>query len=45
VREGPAERLWRAADASGDDRGQAGLRCGSVLGSFLHLVDRAGVGS
>jgi cobyrinic acid a,c-diamide synthase len=43
VREGPAERLWHAADASGDDLGPLGLRCGSVLGSFLHLVDRADV--
>jgi cobyrinic acid a,c-diamide synthase len=41
VQEGAADRLWRMSDAAGDDLGMAGLRCGSVFGSFLHLVDRS----
>ena len=40
VREGPAAPLWSAADACGADLGCAGLRQGSVFGSFIHLIDR-----
>jgi cobyrinic acid a,c-diamide synthase len=38
--EGPAEPLFRARDGLGADLGPAGLRLGSVMGSFLHLIDR-----
>lgn len=39
--EGPADAaLFRVADAAGRDGGWAGQRQGSVLGSFLHLIDR-----
>jgi cobyrinic acid a,c-diamide synthase len=40
--EGGAAPLFAVRDAGGADLGTAGLRQGSVLGSFLHLVDRAG---
>jgi len=33
--------LFALADASGNDLGTGGLRCGSVIGSFIHLIDRA----
>ena len=33
--------LFALADASGSDLGASGLRRGSVMGSFLHLIDRA----
>ena len=33
--------LLTARDAEGTDLGPAGLRAGSVSGSFLHLIDRA----
>ena len=33
--------LFALADSSGDDLGVAGLRRGSVMGSFVHLIDRA----
>jgi cobyrinic acid a,c-diamide synthase len=36
---GPAEPLWRLADADGTDLGPAGHRLGSVAGSFFHLID------
>jgi cobyrinic acid a,c-diamide synthase len=39
--EGACDRLFAIADASGNDLGQAGLRRGSVAGSFIHLIDRA----
>ncbi len=42
VREGAGERLFRVADTLGEDRGEAGLRVGSVAGSFLHVIDFAG---
>jgi cobyrinic acid a,c-diamide synthase len=32
--------LFLVADASGNDLGRAGLRCGNVFGSFVHLIDR-----
>ena len=40
VEEGAAEPLFAIADASGGDLGHAGLRRGSVAGSFIHLIDR-----
>jgi cobyrinic acid a,c-diamide synthase len=33
--------LFAAQDARGRDLGQAGCRSGRVMGSFLHLIDRA----
>lgn len=42
VREGGADRLWRATDASGAAVGALGLRRGPVFGSFVHLIDCAG---
>ncbi|PWV98965.1 hydrogenobyrinic acid a,c-diamide synthase (glutamine-hydrolysing) /cobyrinate a,c-diamide synthase [Hoeflea marina] len=41
VREGAAERLFEVADAQDNDLGEAGLRCGAVSGSFIHVIDRA----
>ncbi|MGA8550076.1 MAG: cobyrinate a,c-diamide synthase [Stellaceae bacterium] len=41
VHEGAADRLWSAADAAGADLGRHGLRQGSVIGSFIHLIDRS----
>jgi cobyrinic acid a,c-diamide synthase len=38
---GGAAPLFALADASGRDLGTSGARCGSVIGSFIHLVDRA----
>ena len=35
-----AESLFACRDAAGRDLGVAGLRRGSVSGSFLHLIDR-----
>jgi cobyrinic acid a,c-diamide synthase len=40
IAEGDTEPLFAIADASGDDRGCAGLRRRSVAGSFIHLIDR-----
>ena len=40
VEEGDADRLFAVTDASGTDLGEAGLRRGSVAGSFIHLIDR-----
>jgi len=42
VSEGSGESLFEMKDASGTSLGSAGLRAGSVAGSFLHLIDRAG---
>ncbi len=36
-----AARLFEVQDAAGSALGAAGLRIGSVMGSFMHLVDRA----
>lgn len=33
------DRLFRLKDARGDDLGEAGLRTGNVMGSFLHIID------
>ena len=41
VREGVAERLFRVRDALGEDLGEAGLRAGSVSGSYMHIIDLA----
>jgi len=40
ISEGAAAPLFATADADGAALGTAGLRVGSVMGSFLHLVDR-----
>lgn len=42
VREGEAERLFRVRDALGEGLGEAGLRVGSVAGSFMHVIDFSG---
>jgi cobyrinic acid a,c-diamide synthase len=34
-----ADPLMRTTDAAGSELGVCGLRCGSVFGSFIHLVD------
>ncbi|APG91471.1 cobyrinate a,c-diamide synthase [Sinorhizobium americanum] len=39
VSEGAAEPLFAVSDAAGVDLGNAGLRRGSVAGSFMHLID------
>ena len=39
--EGAAPALFQVADARGRDLGPAGRRVGSVMGSFMHLIDRA----
>ncbi|GGE89160.1 cobyrinate a,c-diamide synthase [Stappia taiwanensis] len=41
VREGAAERLFQARDASGVLQPDMGLRQGRVMGSFAHVIDRA----
>jgi len=40
--QGVGEPLFQVSDAAGRPLGPAGLAKGSVAGSFLHLVDRAG---
>jgi cobyrinic acid a,c-diamide synthase len=42
IREGNAERLFKVRDASGEAHGEAGLRVGSVSGSFMHVIDFSG---
>ncbi|PSH69804.1 cobyrinic acid a,c-diamide synthase [Phyllobacterium brassicacearum] len=42
VREGNAAKLFRVRDALGEDLGEAGLRVGSVCGSYMHVIDLAG---
>ncbi|MGQ0662454.1 MAG: cobyrinate a,c-diamide synthase [Pseudomonadota bacterium] len=39
--EGEGEPLFRLADAGGAKLADAGRRAGSVMGSFVHLIDRA----
>ena len=34
--------LFQAVDALGEDLGSAGLRAGNVMGSYMHVIDRAG---
>jgi cobyrinic acid a,c-diamide synthase len=41
LREGPGDPLFRAADADGNALAPAGRVRGRVMGSFVHLVDRA----
>jgi cobyrinic acid a,c-diamide synthase len=38
---GAAASLFALADSEGCDLGASGLRQGSVMGSFIHLIDRA----
>ncbi len=40
LREGPGQALFAATDAAGRPVGDCGLAAGSVVGSFVHLVDR-----
>jgi cobyrinic acid a,c-diamide synthase len=40
--EDTAQPLFHASDARGTDLGSMGTMRGSVMGSFLHIVDRAG---
>ena len=39
TREGDADRLFAATDATGAELGGVGLRRGKVMGSFIHLID------
>lgn len=39
-REGEADRLFSATDASDRDLGKIGQRRGSIAGSFAHIIDR-----
>ena len=41
VSEGAGGRLFSASDSRGDPLGEAGLRRGSVSGSYMHVIDRA----
>ena len=41
LEEGPGEPVFEVADAEGRNLGRAGLRSGTILGSFVHLVDLA----
>lgn len=41
LHEGEGERLFAVTDALGADLGSAGLRRGSVSGSYMHVIDRA----
>jgi len=40
LREGSGEALFRCRDSAGKETAPAGLRRGTVMGSFVHLVDR-----
>ncbi|WP_374310373.1 cobyrinate a,c-diamide synthase [Dongia sp.] len=40
VSEGVGDALFQAADSRGRDLGVVGKRVGSVMGSFMHLIDR-----
>nr|WP_312968216.1 cobyrinate a,c-diamide synthase [Brucella intermedia] len=42
LHEGEADRLFHVRDAAGDELGEAGLRIGSVSGSFMHVIDFCG---
>ncbi len=39
VEEGPGDALFACHDARGEALGPAGLRSGTVMGSFIHLID------
>lgn len=41
VAHGAGEPLFAVSDAMGNDLGEAGLRIGSVAGSYCHVIDRA----
>ncbi len=41
VSEGAADRLFSAWTVDGEALGEIGLRCGGVMGSFAHVIDRA----
>ena len=41
TREGPGTALFRCRDVAGAETGAAGLAAGTVMGSFVHLIDRA----
>lgn len=43
LEEGPGRALFAAADARGHQLATAGLRHGTVMGSFIHLIDHANV--
>ena len=40
TQEGGAHPLFRSSDSGGKDLGQMGLAEGTVMGSFIHLIDR-----
>ncbi|MBL6934904.1 MAG: cobyrinate a,c-diamide synthase [Alphaproteobacteria bacterium] len=40
VEEGPGEALFTCHDARGEALGSVGLRKGTVMGSFIHLIDK-----
>jgi len=40
IAEGPGQPLFTCANAAGEDMGATGLVAGSVMGSFIHLIDR-----
>ena len=44
VAQSPDTALFRTFDAELKPLGDAGLRVGSVMGSFVHLMDRCGIG-
>jgi len=39
VRQKQAEPLFQLSDARGENLGSSGLVCGTVAGSFIHLID------
>jgi len=40
VEEGPADPLFSVRSSGSSDYASAGLRAGTVMGSFVHIVDR-----
>ena len=40
TQEGGAQPLFRCSDSGGKDLGTMGLAAGTVMGSFIHLIDR-----
>jgi len=41
INESPGAPLFKSCNAAGDDLGLAGLADGRIMGSFIHLIDRA----
>ena len=41
LHEGAEQRLFSSHDALGQDLGTTGMRLGSVMGSYMHLIDQA----